>query len=368
MGLDGDVVGRGRPLRGSGAASGAAAAWMKPVTIHARRSIPAAAGCDVSLYCRQDGHPLRRRITLSRSTNFDEAVVSLVAEQSSMHNQAIAWPATARDVARTAYGVFRRTAARLAGPVRHAGPVYDVRAKEPNNLAHLLLEILPACLFVREAFGPDVKFVFRKVNEPFRSLLRLFDINAEFTGRRLQGDMVRLNAMRGLAAHDLLTVFDCFAITMLPHVYEGRSFSYEPTYEKIYLARRGGRSPVNETDVGHLLTRRGYKTIYLEDLPVHGQLAVASGARHVVAVHGAAMSALVLSPRIDSVVEILPSHVFHDGYACCLGHKVKRYALLMDEFDEAVPHNGWPAVLAFKNVRFTVDVGALEQALDEVGG
>lgn len=262
---------------------------------------------------------------------------------------------------------LRTAHSRWSPPVRTGRPMFDVRSFEPNNVAHLLLEILPLCLFVREVLGEEAQYVFGKVHGPFRDLIDLFRLDALVTHRQVAGDMVRVRGTRGLAAYDLLGLFDCPAITFFPHVYDSWSFSPPHRSEKLFLARRGPRALVNQAEVEAFLARRGFETVYMEDYPVSEQLGLASQARHVVGVHGAAMASLVLNPALDSVVELLPPHVYHQFYPVCLDARVRRYALLLPEFDETVVHSGWPTLQAYKNEPFQVDMPSLERALSEAG-
>lgn len=246
--------------------------------------------------------------------------------------------------------------------------MFDVRAFESNNMAQLLLEVLPLCLVAQDALQGRMTCVFRDVRGPFRQLLEILGINHVLTPSRLAGDMVRVRGTRGLAVYDLLEAFDCPSITLVPHVYERFSFQSPLKAEKLFLARRGSRALKNHAEVERLLATRGYQTIYMEDYDVADQLGLAAQAEHVVGIHGAAMATLVMNQGLKSVIELLPPHVWHQYFPISLERCVQRHILLMPDFDEKVPHSGWPALLAYKDAPFAVDLDALEQALEEASG
>lgn len=321
---------------------------------------------EVSLHYAENGQRRHRTLTVGRPTSFEDVVVAVVDGASPLPKDADGWPRTLRDGARVAYHKLRAARSHLAAPLRAAVPMYDVRAVEPNNVAHLLLGILPLGLHAADVLGGEMTCVFRDVRGPHRELLDVLGVKATFTSRRLAGRMVRVRGTRGLSAHDLLDVFDVPNITFVPTIYDRFAFpSWGP--DRIFIARRGQRSLLNQAEVERILGSRGYETVFMEDHPVVDQLGLASHARHVVAVHGAGMASLVMNRGLESVIELLPPNVYHDLYPICLSDRVKRYVLLMPEFDERIQHCDWPEILSHKSAPFAADLQALERALDEAG-
>ena len=104
----------------------------------------------------------------------------------------------------------------------------------------------------------------------------------------------------------------------------------------------------------------------MEDFSIPDQISIGAHARHVVAIHGAAMAFLALNRGIDSLIELSPPHVYHSLYPLTLGSRVRKYFLVIQEFDERVIYSGWEAILYFKNRPFKVNLGLLERALTEV--
>lgn len=321
----------------------------------------------VTVLYEHRGQPQRTVIEVTRPTQFEEVVLSLCRETTEPPTLSV-WPGNARDVPRAATRAIRNAYSRFAPPLRCEYPVFDTRKFEPNNIAHLLLDLVPVGLFVQNTLGRDAKSAFRKVVGPFRHVVDLFELGALCTHRRIDAEIIHVRGTRGLAVYDLLGTFDCPAITFLPNVYSGRSFPPSHRIEKVFLARRGARALLNHTDVAEFLSTLGFQTIFLEDYPIQQQLAIVAQAKHVVAVHGAGMAGLVLNPAIESVVEILPPHVYHQLFPMCLGDRVKRYALLMPEYDETVQHRGWDTLSRLKNAPFRIEIGAVDRALCEVQG
>lgn len=343
------------------------AARRELVEIRGRRPVPPN-GREVSLHYAENGQRRQRRLTVGRATRFEDVVVAVVEGASAPPRDADGWPATLRDGARLAYRRLRAARSRLAGPLRSAVPMFDVRAVEPNNMAHLLIEVVPLGLHAQDVLGGEVTCVFHDVHGPHRELLDVLGVKATFTPRRLEGRMVRVRGTRGLSAHDLLDMPDMPNLTLLPDVYDRFAFRASRPRDKIFIARRGARSLLNQGEVERLLAARGYEAVFMEDHPVAEQLGIAASARHVVAIHGAGMASLVMNRGLDSVVELLPPHVYHDLFPMCLADRVKGYALLIPEFDERIQLCDWSEIQSHKATPFAADLDALERALDEVGG
>jgi hypothetical protein len=58
-----------------------------------------------------------------------------------------------------------------------------------------------------------------------------------------------------------------------------------------------------------------------------------------------------------------PPHVYHEYFAVTLGHRVRNYILVIQDFDERVVHTGWDAISHFKNQPFSADIALLQRAL-----
>ncbi len=301
-------------------------------------------------------------------TYFDKIVVSIV-------HRVLPRPAppslavrSLRDAARFGYHTALGIEAALRAPSVKRRRVFDTRIWEPNNMSHLLLDLIPYSLYVRHHAGPEVDFLFRRMKRPFRDLLNLFDIVPDFERRRIEADVVRISGTRGLAVHDfdLRNTFDCPGIALVPNVYGNMDFRSSVKFEKVFLARRGARRLLNHSQIEQIVTRYGYETIYMEDYSLSEQLSIGAQAKHVVAIHGAAMSFLVMGRRIDSIIEFLPANNYAACFPLSLGSRVGRYDQIIPVFDRTVAHSGWSTIARFKDMPFAIDAGLLDKLLASI--
>jgi Glycosyltransferase 61 len=299
---------------------------------------------------------------------FDGIAVSIVHELLPGVAMPQITPSSVRDVARFGYHTARVLEAKIRRPRIMREPVFDTRGWEPNNFAHLLLDLIPYSLYVRRAVGPEVVILFRKLGKRFGELLDIFGLVPDFERRRVEADVVKICGTRGLAVYDLdlRTTFDCPGICFVPNVYAEMDFSSSTKYEKVFLARRDARRLVNQTEVEETVARFGYHTVFMEDYSLHEQLSIGAQAKHVVAIHGAAMSFLVMGRRIDSIIELLPTNNYAAGFPVALGLRVRHYEQIIPSFDRTVQHIGWPAIVSFKNLPFAVDTSLLANRLTNI--
>jgi hypothetical protein len=73
-----------------------------------------------------------------------------------------------------------------------------------------------------------------------------------------------------------------------------------------------------------------------------------------------------MSRRIDSVVELLPPNNYMALFPVALGSRVRRYEQIIPSFDRIVQHIGWPAIVTFKSLPFTVDTSLLAKLLSNI--
>jgi len=340
----------------------------KCVEILSEKRLPPPAPVPVTIHYVESGVQKTLTVDMRLPTYFQDVVVAVV------HDVLPGLPSpdvqvnSLRNAARLAYHTSRRVAASVRAPVQLSGRVFDTRRWEPNNIAHLLLDLIPFSLYVRSVSDTEVHCLFRKLGRNFYELLTVFGISPIFEHRRVEADVVKLRGTRGLAVHDfdLRITFDCPGVCLVPDVYAKTSVSSSSAFERVFLARRGPRSLVNQALVDQLVWKFGYKTIYMEDYPLREQLSIGAHARHVVAVHGAAMSLLVMNERIDSVIELLPPNNYAALFPVSLAPRVMRYEQIIPDFDWTVVHSGWPAIARFKEMPFGVDTLLLERLLSAI--
>lgn len=255
----------------------------------------------------------------------------------------------------------KRSISRWGRPIE-AGYFFDTRYKEPNNISHLLMDIIPLCLCVKAAV-PDAKFIFRPLEPRFRELLEHFGIQPISTYRPVSGQQLSFRLSRGLSQYEIKGSFDAPVYSYTGEVY-GDYIEERTGPSKIFVSRRGPRSPVNADELNAFLENRGFRIVYLEDHPIAEQIALMQGADEVVAIHGAAIAYLALKNRTRTFVELMPPHVYHDHFAIGIGHKVSNFFQLIPSFDDDVQFDGWSAIFGHKQQPFSVDLTQLGVALD----
>ncbi len=319
------------------------------------------------LFPREGSDPLRV-ICVQRPMSFDQICTVVVEGASSPPPWQPPPLRSVTDMLRRVYWHTRTAEAKYGAPLRFVRPVFDARSVFPNNFAHQFIHIIPLCLHARRCIGPDISFAFRKLDLRISELLSEFSLDPIITHKRIVGPIVHIYGTRGFAAYSLHDILDhdCPALSFLPDTYRQYEFKATIKYDKVFFTRRNVRTLENQSDVQRLLTERGYTTVHMEDFAVRDQISIAAHARHVVAIHGAAMGFLALNRDIESLIELFPPHVYHALFQMTLGSSVRKYVVVIQDFDERVIYNGWDAVLFFKNRPFEVNLGLLERALDEV--
>ena len=325
------------------------------------------ASSTVPVFLKQHGHRCTEVVTLCRPTRVEDIIISTIKEPHgcrTRHSIDLGRLADYRHVPRR---LIRDLLCSLKPTATSDLLMLDFRDKEPNNVAHLILDIIPHYLYVERQLPNQVALLLRYVREPFTSILDRLGVKWLATRRAVRGRFVRVHGSRGLAVHELKGIFDCYGLQFFPDVYAGFAAATSGFPRRIFLGRRDQRRLLNHDAVECELGRRGYATIYMEDYSIPEQMAIGSAAERVVAVHGAAMSHLALSNRIESVVELCPPHVFPHLFTTALSRIVESYAITIQDFDERVPLAGSASVFAFKNTPFAADLELLHSALDQVG-
>ncbi len=340
---------------------------LKPVKILSETGAPPMAVSNVGLHYVEAGQAKSISVPTMRPVYFDKIVVSTVFETLPAFEAASAPSNSLRNIARNAVFTARNFRASSAKPVTFSTPILDMRAIEPYNIAHLLTDIIPYYLLAKAAVGSDITLLLsRQLKGTFADLLSAFNIVPVAETRRVTGEILKLRGTRGLSVFDLPETFDCRGINFAPHIYDAFNFPSTLNFDKIFLARRSPRNLGNQAEVEALAAGYDYKTIYPEDYTIAEQLGIGAHAKHVIAVHGAAISLLLMNKKVDSVIELFPPNVHHELFPASLGEKVARYEQIIPSFDPRVAHNGWQAILPFKSQNFSVDVTVLARLLSEM--
>jgi len=341
-------------------------AYVTPVTILSETTAPPVDSIPVTVHYFENGNYKKITVENMRPIRFDRIVVSSVSEPLSAYTYSLAPFNSLRNLARNSFYMCKQLPAWMGKSVQFANPILDMRYFGPSNIAHLLIDIIPYYLFAKDVVGPELKALLQPVGEPFSSLLKLFQVSSVWEDSRVNGDIIKISGTRGLAVHNLFSVFECNGINFAPNVYAHLDFGSGIRFERIFLARRPPRSLENQTEVEDITTKYGYKTIFMDDYSLQEQLSIGAHARRVIAIHGAAISFLLMNKKIESLIEIFPSNVYHQLFPICLGRRVIRYEQVIPEFDPSVGHRGWGAILAYKNLSFSINASFLDQLLSEI--
>lgn len=240
----------------------------------------------------------------------------------------------------------------------------DTRDIDPNNISHLLMELIPLCLCAKNVF-PDAVFIFRNLGPPFRQLLAHFGITPICTYRPIRGKQLTFRLSRGLSQYEIGLKLDAPIYSYINEIYSDYVGAGEGS-SRIFISRRGIRAPTNLSELHACLEGRGFRVVYLEDYPISEQIALIQGAQDIVAIHGAAIAYLALKEHTRTIIELFPPNVHHDHFPVGLGHKVENFYQLIPSFDDDVQFQGWSAIFDHKQRPFKVDLPQLERVLDSV--
>jgi capsular polysaccharide biosynthesis protein len=322
---------------------------MDSFTKHLVEPVAPAAAAAVDLWIGEE----RRVLSVSRPMRFDQlSVVSTVASSAPIE--------VANGGVRS---LVKGALSRFALPLKIDGPFVDTRHCEPNNIAHLLLDIIPLCLLIRRALETDPVFIFGSLGRPFRELLSVFQIDPICSNRRASGRRVEAFASRELAQYRAI-IPECPFIELLGSSYEGLLDDVPKTgSDKLFISRKGPRALINDHEVRKSLEAVGFRTAYFEEMSIREQISAVLSAKDVVCIHGAAMGYLALKRSFTQIVELLPPNVYHNLFPIAVGRNAKRYVQLSPKFDDDVQFSGWADILRHKQTPFAVDVGQLRSAM-----
>jgi hypothetical protein len=340
--------------------------FIKPVKVLSEKNAPPMDGTRMHVNYFESGSFKRISVNVIRPTHFEKVVVSSVFETAPALKYSDVPLNSLRNAARMGIYTFKRIRQSMRRSIAFSMPMLDMRSLEPNNMAHLLLEGIPYCLYAKRTVGSELRILMKPMRAQFSNLLAAFDIHPVQENRKVTGSFIKIRGTRGLSVFDLFGTFDCYGVNFIPDTYSEMDFRSPLRIEKIFLARRPPRDLANQAEIEKVVEKFGYKTTYMEDHSIAEQLSIGAQAKHVIAVHGAAMSFLIVNKRIDSVIELLPPNVYHEIYPVCLGPRVARYEQIIPDFDPGVAHSGWDAISYFKNRIFSVSANLLDRILSEI--
>jgi hypothetical protein len=206
---------------------------------------------------------------------------------------------------------IRAQVARTRPPVQHDGLFMDLRTIVEGNIAHVLLYIAPMLAWARRILREE-----RGWDEPITAVLRWraaplavqalerLDIRCICTDAEVSGAEVTIDLERKIFPAEALDM-ECCDMTV-------------GTPEKVFIARRGSRNLLNEEEIAELLSSRGFVRYCFEEIDLPLQWSIMRNAHEVVAVHGAALGALVFNrgpmPESERSERLKVLELFSAGY------------------------------------------------------
>jgi hypothetical protein len=176
----------------------------------------------------------------------------------------------------------RRTTLRFPGRL-----FLDGRFDFDGNMAHVLDNIASRWLLARRVLAarlgdaPALTLILRAgASRRALDALGALDIPVLASDAEVEADLV---SVEGEEPRSLLPV-------LYDVPFRGWA---EDTPARLFISRRGARRPRNEDEITAMLGRRGFVRVYFEDLSVPLQWSMFRNAREIVAMHGAAMAAMV---------------------------------------------------------------------------
>ncbi len=215
-------------------------------------------------------------------------------------------------------GVAAATPLRSRNPFRRPRPapavdladkfVFDGRFETDKNVAHQIDNVAAPLLLAKKSLAailgeePEIHIVLRaEAGRLGREIHRLLGTPVVLSDGPVQGRIVRVShpftAVRceGKIVHKANPAI----VSLFPEIYY-KPFVGDSTpdlSEKVFIARKSTRFLINDAEISSLLTGRGFKKYYFEDIPMSQQWEVVAHARQIVSIHGAALATLVFNHR-----------------------------------------------------------------------
>lgn len=210
---------------------------------------------------------------------------------------------------------------RRAKPAQRALPhenVFDLRRNAPGNWAHFLNNHLPLVLHICDQLGvhPGDALLVLPGDIPSYICaaadalgLRYIATDDALTGQGILYDVQPWTALRSVRA------------TWVRHPYlQDKLHTLEtetaPGPKRVFLSRKDTRNIVNEAEVSDWLAKRGFVTLYPEDLSAAEQIILLRHCEIAVGVHGAGLAPLLFAAGgvLRHMVEILHAGHMTDVY------------------------------------------------------
>ena len=142
---------------------------------------------------------------------------------------------------------------------------------------------------------------------------------------------------------------------------------------RIFLARRKTRQLSNQAAIEALLAKRGFVTIYPEDLPAAAQFGLFNNVESIVAIHGAGLAPLLYrhpDTPLKHLVEILPCGHMTDFYRMMAQQVACAWIGVRGQLKAKYIKQAYSDRQMFTDYsldNFAVDPISLERALNQIG-
>lgn len=254
---------------------------------------------------------------------------------------------------------YKRLYQRYASPLQYTdGYLFDTRFEVDGNIAHLLGCIAIKALLARRTFPNLTLILHENLHKMAIDIYNLLGFPLLCTNRNVEGNLVTVSEQ-----NDDLDFEPFYQAEFGQLEFEGYQ---RETPERVFLARRGTRSIINEGEIEQLLSKYRFTKLYLEDYSMPKQWSIGRNAKVVVGVHGAALKNLVFNNQSVKLIEL-----FHPGYVVDIYRRDNavsggRWCGVTGQMPEDIIQKLEKDARSFAFSRMTIDPMSLQKALDEL--
>lgn len=191
--------------------------------------------------------------------------------------------------------------------------VYDARYEVDTNVGHYIVDTIPKILVARTAIAADlgkeidIHAVLREGSSKLsREVFANFGIPVVVTEADVVGRIVKTSEVVPRTSSIGSSFLSGQGTTMVGKLREtyssfrGSALGTKPGGpERIFVSRKSSRTIENEAEITDLLKTHGFERYYFEtgELSVIEQWRIMSGARQIVAIHGAGLTPLIFNTQ-----------------------------------------------------------------------
>jgi hypothetical protein len=265
--------------------------------------------------------------------------------------------------------------------------IFDGRFTTDGNMAHQIEHVVAQVLLARQSLAgilgtdPEIHVILRSRASPMgREIYRILGIPVILSDARIEGQIVRCSCPPTTTRIGGKFLQDTTATIMglYPEIFRSTRIGDPPrnSSEKVFIARKSTRFLLNENEITQLLEGRGFRKYYFEEIPVLEQWQIMANARQIVAIHGAALAAMVfnrhgLARKPGDLAGLQLIELFGPGYQV---NSYRHYAAVMNAHWCAVRGRITPKAVRDLDERglarshalkpFAIDPETLEMALE----